>query len=194
MVFTLSDQSTIICQWSVCFLLWIILKSNWEAWTKDLFSSVPHSTSPEFAGKWTKKIWGPSTWLGCCAPRKGLWNLYWETSPRPFWGWTYTIMWKSESMFRFASIAREKHYCLHFAFMLIFPRQWWCLPIAIPQADKTFLPAGDGLSSYPFIDSMTLAANDIIANDHQICISYPGLHRHAISLQTPCAYQYRLTP
>lgn len=46
---------------------------------------------------------------------------------------------------------------------------------------------------YPCTDSLTLAAADIISDDYQICISNPNLHWHAISLQTQCVFQYRLT-
>lgn len=46
---------------------------------------------------------------------------------------------------------------------------------------------------YPFTDSLTFATTDILADDYQIYISSPDLHWHAISLQTPCIYQYRLT-
>lgn len=93
-----------------------------------LFSSFPDTTYPGFAGKWTEKIWWPSTGLGCCTPREGLWNFYWKTSPRPFWGWTYTIMWKSECKFKFPYLfLREKYYSFHFAFTLILLGQWWFL-------------------------------------------------------------------
>lgn len=113
-------RETFVILWSVnCHLsvikMFLTVKWFWKIIEKLklkvlLFSSLPHATCPGFAGKRTKKIWWASTWLGCRAPRKGLWNFHRKTSPRSFWGWTYTIMWKSECKFKDFYPLREK-YC-----------------------------------------------------------------------------------
>lgn len=49
------------------------------------------------AGKWAEEVWGSTTGLGWASTREGLWDLHWETAPRPLWGWTYPPLWKGEA-------------------------------------------------------------------------------------------------
>lgn len=94
-----------------------------------LFSSLLHTIHTGFTGKWTEKIWWPSTWLGRCTSRKGLWNFYRKTSSRPFWGWTYTIMWKSESKFNINFLIFQGKSTAFFTLLSlsILLRPWWFL-------------------------------------------------------------------
>lgn len=119
-----------------------------------LFSSFLHTIYSGFAGKWTKKIWRPSTWLGCCTSRKGLWNFYWKTSPRPFWRWTYTIMWKSESNFKLSFKGKVLFSAL-FLNTHSSCSGMISLPITIPQAVKTFPPVSDCLITQLFVLLLT---------------------------------------
>lgn len=198
-------RETFVILWSVnCHLsvikMFLTVKWFWKLIEKLklkvlLFSSLPHATCPGFAGKRTKKIWWASTWLGCRAPRKGLWNFHRKTSPRSFWGWTYTIMWKSECKFKDFYPLREK-YC---ALTLTFLCQWWvlCQLLFLKQLNVSCLFMIVSLLSpfllSPYSDSLTSAVTDVTTDDFQIYISVPDLNWHTISLQIQCECQYRIT-
>ena len=58
------------------------------------------------AGKWAEEIWRPTTWLGWPSAGERVWDLYWETAPRPLWRWTYTTVWKSKTLWRVVVLQR----------------------------------------------------------------------------------------
>lgn len=98
-------------------------------------------------------------------------------------------MWKSESMFRFGKSSTVVT-LLSCSFFLVRDDVFQLL--FLKQIKPSYLLVTVS-ALYPLTDSFTGAATDIITDDRQISISYPGLHWHATSLPTPRAYQYRLT-